>query len=127
MLYSVPPMLLIGLLIWLWLQIMYMGLFRPKSADARAIDIGQEGEKIAAAVIDKRYKELGPITWYESIVGFLFIVVVLLWFFRRPGFTEGWPTYITNLWVIYFYQCLLFYVNLILYITADPSKTQQLQ
>lgn len=97
MLYSVPPMLLMGFLTWLWLQVMYMGLFRPESEDARAIDIGQQGERVAAAVIEKRYKELGTITWHESSVGVLFIIVVILWFFRSPGFMEGWPTYITNL------------------------------
>jgi len=42
-----------------------MGLFRPESKDARAIDIGQQGERIAAGVIEKRYKELGPISWHE--------------------------------------------------------------
>ncbi|XP_066601410.1 protein I'm not dead yet-like [Prorops nasuta] len=97
MLYSVPPMLLMGLLTWLWLQIMYMGLFRSKSKDAKAIDIGEQGEKIAAAVIEKKYKELGSITWHESSVAFLFITVVFLWFFRSPGFVKGWPTYITKL------------------------------
>lgn len=97
MLYAVPPMLLMGLLTWLWLQVMYMGLFRPESKDARAIDIGQQGERVAAAVIEKRYKELGPISWHESSVGVLFIFVVLLWFFRSPGFMPGWAAYITNL------------------------------
>ncbi|XP_020277869.1 protein I'm not dead yet-like isoform X2 [Pseudomyrmex gracilis] len=97
MLYSVPPMLLMGILTWLWLQVMYMGLFRPESKDARAIDIGQQGEQVAASVIQKRYKELGPISWHESSVGILFIIVVLLWFFRNPGFMPGWAAYVTNL------------------------------
>lgn len=97
MLYSVPPMLLMGLLTWLWLQVMYMGLFRPESKDARAIDIGQQGERIAASVIEKRYKELQPISWHESSVGILFIFVVLLWFFRNPGFMPGWAAYVTDL------------------------------
>ncbi|CAK9803413.1 Protein I'm not dead yet [Anthophora quadrimaculata] len=99
MLYSVPPMLLMGFLTWLWLQVMYMGMFRPESKDARAVDIGAQGEKVAAAVIEKKYKELGPITWHESGVGILFVTVVLLWFFRSPGFARGWPTYITDLHV----------------------------
>jgi len=74
-----------------------MGLFRPKSKDARAIDIGKEGERVAMSVIEKKYKELGPISWHESCVGILFLLVVFLWFFRSPGFIEGWPVYITNL------------------------------
>lgn len=57
---------------------------------------------IAADVIEKKYKELGPITWHESSVGVLFVMVVLLWFFRNPGFTKGWPSYITNLYVLRF-------------------------
>lgn len=97
MLYSVPTMLLMGLFIWIWLQVVYMGMFRPASKDAKAIDIGEQGERIAAAVIEKKYKELGPITWHESVVGCLFITVVLLWFLRSPGFITGWPTYITDL------------------------------
>ncbi|XP_003701228.3 protein I'm not dead yet [Megachile rotundata] len=99
MVYSVPPMLLMSFLTWMWLQIMYMGMFRPRSKDALAIDIGTQGEKVAAAVIEKKYKELGSITWHESVVGFLFVTVVLLWFLRNPGFVRGWPTYITNLQV----------------------------
>ncbi|XP_043285688.1 protein I'm not dead yet-like [Venturia canescens] len=97
MLYSVPPMLLMGFLTWLWLQVMYMGLFRSKSKDAKAIDIGKQGEKVAADVIDRKYKELGPVTWHESCVGFLFVSVLLLWFFRSPGFIKGWPSFITDL------------------------------
>ncbi|XP_011495212.1 PREDICTED: protein I'm not dead yet-like [Ceratosolen solmsi marchali] len=97
MVYAVPVMVIMGGLTWLWLQIMYMGLFRSNSNDAKAIDIGDEGEKIATAVIENKYKELGPITWHESSIGFLFISIVLLWFFRKPDFIPGWPSYITDL------------------------------
>ncbi|OAD57871.1 Protein I'm not dead yet [Eufriesea mexicana] len=58
MLYSVPPMLLMGFLTWVWLQVLYMGMFRSKSKDAQAINIGTQGEKVAASVIEKKYKEL---------------------------------------------------------------------
>nr|XP_033327585.1 uncharacterized protein LOC117221069 [Megalopta genalis] len=131
MLYSVPPMLLMGFLTWLWLQVMYMGMFRPESKDASAIDIGSHGEKVAASVIETKYKELGPITWHESVVGFLFMLVVLLWFFRSPGFASGWPTYITNLsvkdstaatFVIILFFLLPSKLDFLRSFDADPAK-----
>lgn len=97
MLYAVPVMLLMGFLIWLWLQVMYMGLFRPKSKEARDIDIGKQGEQVAAKVIEEKYRELGPITWHEFCVGIIFLCVVFLWFFRKPEFVPGWPSFVTNL------------------------------
>lgn len=97
MCYAVPPMLVCGFLIWLWLQVMYMGMFRPNSKDAQAINIGREGEKVAADVIDQKYKALGSISWHEFCVAILFIVVIFMWFFRKPGFVAGWPSYITDL------------------------------
>ena len=37
-----------------------------------------------------RYEELGPMSFHESMVLFLFIVLVLLWFLREPRFIPGW-------------------------------------
>lgn len=76
---------------------MYMGMFRPNSADAKAINIGAEGEKIAANVIDEKYKALGSITWHEFWVAVLFVLAIFMWFFRKPGFVAGWATFITDL------------------------------
>uniref|UniRef100_A0ABD2WG51 Protein I'm not dead yet n=1 Tax=Trichogramma kaykai TaxID=54128 RepID=A0ABD2WG51_9HYME len=96
MVYAVPAMLVIGVLTWLWLQVLFMGLFRKNSKDAKAVNIGEEGERIAARVIDSKYKELGPVSWHEGSIAFLFILIVLLWFFRKPDFILGWPIFITN-------------------------------
>lgn len=58
---------------------------------------GKENRMIVRQVILEKYKELGSVSWHELWVGILFVCVVLLWFFRSPGFMSGWPTIFTKL------------------------------
>lgn len=45
-------------------------------------------------IITEKYNELGPITFHEMAVCFLFILLILLWMFRDPQFVTGWATLI---------------------------------
>lgn len=89
MIFNVPGMLINILLAWVWLQVLYMRLFRG------GIDTGgPEATKKVKQVIQNKYEELGPMTFHEGSVLTLFIILVLLWFFRSPQFITGWADFI---------------------------------
>lgn len=49
-----------------------------------------EEEKAIRRMIQRKFHELGPMTFNEIVVLFCFTILVLLWFFRSPGFMVGW-------------------------------------
>ncbi|XP_045539065.1 protein I'm not dead yet isoform X1 [Papilio machaon] len=97
MAYSTPPMLLMQLLVWLSLQVTFMGLFRPKSEAAKNVNKASSGSFTTMKVIKEQYRNLGPITFHEKASGFLFILAVFLYIFRKPGFMPGWADVITTM------------------------------
>lgn len=97
MAYAAPVVLVQTLLVWVWMQFLYMGMFRPASADAKAAEMGKEGEAITLSVVCKKYSELGPMRSNEKSVAILFVLALTLWFFRKPGFVTGWAELLTDL------------------------------
>lgn len=67
-----------------------MGLWRPKSKEAQEVQVGKDNAHVAKKVIDQRYKELGPMSIHEIQVMILFIVMVFMYFTRKPGIFTGW-------------------------------------
>ncbi|XP_063052151.1 solute carrier family 13 member 1 [Engraulis encrasicolus] len=86
--FCLPISILVLLLSWVWLHWLYLGsnfrsVFRFKSSYT-------EKEKSIARVLKDEYDSLGPISRQEIITMVIFIVMVVLWFTREPGFMPGW-------------------------------------
>ncbi|VEN39018.1 unnamed protein product [Callosobruchus maculatus] len=96
MLFNVPVMLVVMYVSVLFLQVWFMGLFRPNSKDAAANNVGKEGEAVARKMINQQLEEMGPMSFHEICVGILFVSAILLWFFRSPQFIPGWAEFITK-------------------------------
>ena len=83
--FAVPTMLLNILLCWFWLQILYLG--PPWSSKSK---LHFADKKLIKGVLQKKYKELGPLNFHQIAVLTNFIFLILLWFFREPRFMPGW-------------------------------------
>ncbi|XP_022086475.1 solute carrier family 13 member 5-like [Acanthaster planci] len=107
MMYAAPGMLLCLLLTWIWMQIVYVDRWCLKK-QRQELD-----HKGAARVIRQAYKDLGPMSFAEKGVLAHFILLVVLWISRKPGFVTGWSVlfpegYVTDSTAAIFVAFLLF-------------------
>ncbi|XP_015907635.1 Na(+)/citrate cotransporter isoform X2 [Parasteatoda tepidariorum] len=85
LLYNGPVMVICVIICWIILQFSFVPCCSKETKRA----------KISAEnIVLKSYKELGKITFHETAVAVLFILVVFLWFLRDPQFLNGWAYYI---------------------------------
>ncbi|XP_022086471.1 solute carrier family 13 member 5-like isoform X2 [Acanthaster planci] len=107
MMYATPGMLLCLLLTWIWLQIVYVDRWCCRKLG------GELDHKGAAKVIRQAYKDLGPMSFAEVGVLCHFVLLIVLWITREPGFVTGWSVlfledYVTDSTTVLFVAILLF-------------------
>lgn len=74
----------------------------------------KQAETRVRQLINRSWKELGTIRQEEILVTLSFLSLVILWFFRKPGFINGWteifpePSFITDGVPALFIATLLF-------------------
>ncbi|KAM9753710.1 solute carrier family 13 member 1-like [Menidia menidia] len=94
MLMCLPISAIMLLLTWLWLHWLFIGSdfrFSWKCGGKQ-----NEEEKAAKKVIEDEYKSLGAMSFQEVFTGVVFLLMVLLWLTRSPGFIPGWISLFPN-------------------------------
>ncbi|KAM6048221.1 solute carrier family 13 member 2 [Theristicus caerulescens] len=117
--FAFPTMIVLLILAWIWLQILYLGFNFHKNFGCAANAAAKAKEQRAYDIIKEESKKLGTMKFAEIAVLILFILLVLLWFTRDPGFIPGWATvlfnkndtsYVTDATVAIFISVLLFII-----------------
>nr|XP_057942254.1 solute carrier family 13 member 1 [Doryrhamphus excisus] len=91
LLLCLPISVLMMLLTWAWLCWLFIGqdmrsLWRRRGERS-------EREKAMCKIIKDEYRTLGPMSCQEVFTLVVFLLMVLLWLTRSPGFIAGWSSF----------------------------------
>uniref|UniRef100_UPI003AACA236 solute carrier family 13 member 1 n=1 Tax=Centroberyx gerrardi TaxID=166262 RepID=UPI003AACA236 len=89
LLLCLPVSVVMLLLSWIWLHWLFIGSERGAALCTRS---RTEREKAAGRAIEEEYRALGPMSSQEVLTQAVFLLLVVLWLTRDPGFMPGWAS-----------------------------------
>ncbi|KAA8586795.1 hypothetical protein FQN60_000631 [Etheostoma spectabile] len=91
--FAFPNMVVMLVLTFLFLQFMFLGFNLKQSFGCSRRSTRDEE---AYMVMRQEYNKLGRMKFAEWAVLTIFVLLVVLWFTREPGFIDGWATVLFN-------------------------------
>ncbi|XP_053560566.1 solute carrier family 13 member 2 [Bombina bombina] len=90
--FAFPAMIVLLFLCWILLQVVFFGVKFYKNFGCGWNPEEKEEEKRMFQAVSAQHKKLGSMTFAEISISVLFVLLVLLWLTRDPGFISGWAT-----------------------------------
>ncbi|CEF59521.1 Sodium/sulphate symporter family-containing protein [Strongyloides ratti] len=89
MIFAIPQLICLLTICWIVLVVLFVGFNTHNKND----------DKRVKEALREKYKKLGPVNYGEKCIIVLFLLLVALWFFRRPKFMTGWSVFFKNAYV----------------------------
>ncbi|KAL0868017.1 hypothetical protein ABMA27_008671 [Loxostege sticticalis] len=75
---NLPAALLMGALLYMWMNSYFLGMFRARSDIALEIGMSEEEAEYIHTLLDLQYQQLGRIKFHETIVGIIVVLACIL-------------------------------------------------
>lgn len=92
MLFSLPGGFINLFILWIVLQLYFLRPSMKEFFGQCKAKTKENNTRRFKDMIKERYEALGPVTFHEIATLCLFCLIVIIWFFRKPGFMPGWTT-----------------------------------